>query len=136
MEIEKHEFQADCDRRSVRKQGEILNLSKKNFNVLKLKKFNDEINNFFINGYYSKIWNYVKLHHRSLNEMEELKSSTFDTVARRRLVDDQDTILELTGKIQELWNDCMNDSRDFQDAESIRSAQTCATHLIQFLKEW
>ena len=36
-------------------------------------------------------------HHKSLNEMEELKkflSSTCDTIARRRLVDDQDTILE------------------------------------------
>ena len=41
---------------------------------------------------------------KSLNEMEELKkfqSSTFDTVASRRLVEDQDTILELTAKI---WN--------------------------------
>ena len=60
--------------------------------------------------------NYVKLI-TSLNDMEKLKkfqSSTFDTVARRRLVEDQDTILELTCKIQELQNeiDCMNDSRD------------------------
>ena len=63
---------------------------------------------------------------KNLTEMEELKklqSSTFDTVARRRLVEDQDTILELTGKIQELQNEinCMNDSRDFQDAEPVRS---------------
>ena len=37
--------------------------------------------------------------------------------------EDQDTIIELTGKIQELQNeiDYMNDSRDFQDAESVRS---------------
>ena len=52
---------------------------------------------------------------RSLTEMEELRkfqSSTFDTIARRRLVEDQDTILELTGKIQDLQNEmnCMNDS--------------------------
>ena len=42
-------------------------------------------------------------HHNSLKEMEELKkfqSSTFDTIARRRLAEDQD--LELAGKIQEL----------------------------------
>ena len=62
----------------------------------------------------------------SLDEMEELKkfqSSTFDTIARIKLVEDRDTILELTGKIQDLQNEinCMNDSRDFQDAESIRS---------------
>ena len=69
----------------------------------------------------------------SLNEMEELKkfqSSTFDTIARRRLVEDQDTILELTGKIQDLKHEinCMNDSHDdFQDAESIRSGNSHVT---------
>ena len=71
-------------------------------------------------------------HNKSLTEMEELRkfqSSTFDTVARRRLVEDQDTILELTGKIQELQNEinCMNDSKDFQDAESIRSGNSHVT---------
>ena len=39
----------------------LLSRSKKNFIVLKQKNFNDEINNFFMNGYYSKIRNYVKL---------------------------------------------------------------------------
>ena len=68
-------------------------------------------------------------HEKSLTEMEELKrfqGSTFDTIARRKLVEDQDTVLELTGKIQELQNEinCMNDSRDFQDAESVRSEQS------------
>ena len=60
-------------------------------------------------------------HEKSLNEMEELKrfqGSTFDTISRRKLIEDRDTILELTGKIQELQNEmnCMNDSRDFYDA--------------------
>ena len=71
-------------------------------------------------------------HEKSLNEMEELKKfegSTFDTIARRRLVEDQDTILELIGKIQELQNEinCMNDSRDFPDAESVRSGHSHVT---------
>ena len=39
----------------------LLNLSRKYFIALKLKNFNDEINNFFMNGYHSKIRNYVKL---------------------------------------------------------------------------
>ena len=61
-------------------------------------------------------WDLREVHDKSLNEMEQLKkfqSSTFDTIARRTLVEDQDTILELTGKIQELQNEinCMNDSR-------------------------
>ena len=71
-------------------------------------------------------------HDKTLNEMEELKkfqSSTFDTIARRRLVEDQDTILELTGKIQELQNEvsCMTDSRYFQDAESVHSGNSHIT---------
>ena len=71
-------------------------------------------------------------HHKSLSEMEELKkfqSSTFDTIARRRLVEDQDTILELSGRIQDLQNEisCMNDSKEFQDAESIRSGNSHVT---------
>ena len=65
-------------------------------------------------------------HMRSLNEMEELKrfqGSTFEIFSSRKLIEDRDAILELTAKIQELKNEfhCMNDSRDFQDAESVRS---------------
>ena len=79
-----------------------------------------------MHSYYKQNWDLREAHEKSLNGMEGLKkfqSSTFDTNARRRLVEDQDTTLELIGKIQELQNEvgCMNDSRDFQDAESIRS---------------
>ena len=64
-----------------------------------------------------------------MEELKKFQSSTFDTIARRRLVEDQDTILELTGRIQELQNEinCMNDSRDFQDAESVRSGHSHVT---------
>ena len=57
-----------------------------------------------------------------MEELKKFQSSTFDTMARRRLVEDQDTILELSSRIKELQNEinCMNDSKDFQDAESIR----------------
>ena len=71
-------------------------------------------------------------HQRSLAEMEELRkfqSSTFDTMARRKLIEDQNTILEISGREQELQNEvnCMNDSRDFQDGESIRSGNSHVT---------
>ena len=64
-----------------------------------------------------------------MEELKKFQGSTFDTLARRRLVEDPDTILELTGKIQELQNEinCMNDSRDFQDAESVRSGNSHVT---------
>ena len=71
-------------------------------------------------------------HQRCLTEMEELRkfqSSTFDTLARRKLIEDQNTILELSGRVQELQNEvnCMNDSKDFQDAESVRSGNSHVT---------
>ena len=64
-----------------------------------------------------------------MGELKRLQGSTFDTISKRKLVEDRDTILELTGKIQELQNEinCMNDSRDFQDAESVRSGQSHVT---------
>ena len=64
-----------------------------------------------------------------MKELKRFQGSTFDTIARRKLVEDQDTILELTGNIQELQNEinCMNDSRDFQDAESVRSGHSHVT---------
>ena len=70
-----------------------------------------------------------------MEELKRFQSSTFDTIARRRLVEDQDTILELTGMIQELQNEinCMNDSKDFQDAESVRSGHSHVTsQLVSF----
>ena len=70
-----------------------------------------------------------------MQELKRFQGSTFDTNARRKLVEDQDTILELTGKIQELQNEinCMNDSRNFQDTESVRSGHShVASQLVSF----
>ena len=75
---------------------------------------------------------------QSLNEMEELKrfqGSTFDAFSRTKLIEDRDTILDLTAKIQELQNEVnfMNDSRDFEDAESVRSGQSHVTSQLALL---
>ena len=47
----------------------------------------------------------------------------------RKFVEDQNTILELSCRVQELQNEvnCMNDSEDFQDAESVRSGNSHVT---------
>ena len=65
-------------------------------------------------------------HIRNLCEMEELKrvqESRVEESSRRRLIENQDTINEITARIQELQNEvnCLNDSRDFKDTESGRS---------------
>ena len=83
-----------------------------------------------------KLWrqqmDFREVHQQSLTEMEELRkfqSSIFDTLARRKLIEDQNTIMELPSRVQELQNEvnCMNDSKDFQDAESVRSGNSLVT---------
>ena len=61
-EIQKHEFQADYDRRSIQKLNEMIESQEEKFIVL-IKETNniDEINNFFMNNYWNKIENFVKL---------------------------------------------------------------------------
>ena len=144
-EIKKHELQANYDRRSVQKLSEIVESQQEELHCAQAEELQrrDQLPHAQLLQQNSEL---REVHNKSLNEMEELKkfqSSTFDTNARRRLVEDQDTILELTGKIQELQNEinCMNDSRDFQDAEPVRSGKSHVasrpvhSHLIQFLKE-
>ena len=73
-----------------------------------------------------------EVHQQNLTEMKELRkfqSSTFDELTRQKFIEDQNTIMELSGKLQELQNEvnCMNDSKDFQDAESVRSGNSHVT---------
>ena len=94
--------------------------------LLQEKNNFDEINNFFMSKYQNKNRDLREAQMKSLHEMEDLKrflGSTFDEFSRRRLIDNQDTILELTARIHELQNEenCLKDSRDFKYAESVRS---------------
>ena len=87
---------------------------------------------FYEKSYDDSKWIFREVHQQSLTEMEELRkfqSSTLDTLARRKLIEDQNTILELSGRVQELQNEvnCINDSQDFQDAESVRSGNSHVT---------
>ena len=73
-----------------------------------------------------------EVHQQNLTEMKELQkfqSSTFDTLTRQKFIEDENTIMELSGRLQELQNElnCMNDSKDFQDAESVRSGNSHVT---------
>ena len=72
---------------------------------------------------------FIKKNLTEMKELQKFQSSTFDTLARQKLIEDQKTIMELSGRLQELQNEvnCMNDSKDFQDAESIRSGNSHVT---------
>ena len=108
-EIRKHKFQADCDRRSIQKLNETIESQKEEIHRAqqgeeRLRRDHQLLHEQLL----KQNWDLREAHEKSLSEMEELKrfqGSTFDTIARRRLVEDQDTIIELTGKIQELQNE-------------------------------
>ena len=128
-EIKKHEFQANYDRRSVQKLSKLIESQLEELHRAQAEGLHRRDQQLLHEQLLKQNWDLRDAHEKSHKEMKELKkfqSSTFDTIARRRLVEDQDTVLELTGKIQELQNEinCMNDSRDFQDAESIRSGNS------------
>ena len=132
-EIRKHEFEADYDRRSIPKLNETIESQKEE--ICRAHQGDErrrQDHQLLHEQLLKQNCDLRDAHEKSLCEMEELKrfqGSTFDTIARRKLVEDPDTILELTGKIQELQNEinCMNDSRDFQDAESVRSGHSHVT---------
>ena len=64
-----------------------------------------------------------------MEELQKFQNSTFDEFTKQKFVEDQKIILELSDRLQELQNEinCMNDSKDFQDAESVRSGNSHVT---------
>ena len=71
-----------------------------------------------------------EVHQQSLTEMEELRKfpKFFIRYARKTEAHrgSEHYYMELSGRLQELQNEvnCMNDSKDFQDAESVRSGNS------------
>ena len=104
-EIKKHEFQASYDRKSFHKLSEIIESQQEELHCARAEELQRRDQQLLHEQLLQQNSELREAHQKSLNEMEDLKkfqSSTFDTIARRRLVEDQDTILELTDKIQEL----------------------------------
>ena len=133
--INRHEFQAAYDRRSLLKLGEIVGSQQEELHCTRPEEVQQRDQQLLQEQLLQQNLELRQAHHKSLTELEELKKFQsseelskfyFDTIARRRLVEDQDTILELTGLQNEI--NCLNDSRDFQDAESVRSGTSHVTN--------
>ena len=126
-EIQQHEFQADCDRRSTKKLNEgILSQRGQTCRAHQGHEQHRRDQELLHEQIIATIENFVKIMRKVLmrwKNLSDFKGSTFDSISRRRLIEDRDTFLELIGKIHELLNEinCVNDSRDFQVAESVRS---------------
>ena len=128
-EIQEHEFQADSDWRSIQELNGSIESQRREIDQTlagdeQLRRDQQLLHEQLL----EQNRDLREAHMKTLYEMEELKrvqELRFDEFSRRRMLEDQGTIDELTGRIQELQNEvnCMNDSRDFKDAESVRSWQ-------------
>ena len=107
-EIQKHEFQADYDRRSIQTLSGVIESHRGAHQRNEQHRRDQQL-----------LHEQLFERNRELREVHEkvstkrFQGSTLDGFSRRELVEDRDTILELTAKIQELQNEvnCMNNSR-------------------------
>ena len=125
-QIQRHEFQADSDRRSIQELNGIIESQRREIDHAFAGDEQIRRDQLLLHEQLSEQnRNLREAHMKSLNEMEELKrfqGSAFE-FSRRRMIENQDTILSFTARIQELPKevDCLDDSRDCKDAESVRS---------------
>ena len=126
-EIQQHEFQADSDKRSIQELNGIIESQRREIDHTIASDEQSRRDQLLLQEQLSEQNRDLReTHIKSLHEMEELKrvqELRIDELSRRRLIENQDTINELTDRIQELQNEvnCMNDSRDFKEAQSVRS---------------
>ena len=108
-EIDKHEFQADSDKIRIQELSGIIESQRREIDHnLACDEQLRRDQQLLHEQLSEQNWDLREAHMKSLNEMEELKrfqGSTFDEFSMKRLIEDRDTILELTAKIQELQNE-------------------------------
>ena len=107
-EIRRYKFQADYDRRCMQKLSKTIESQQEVLHRAQAEELHRRDQQLLHEQFLKQNWDLREAHEKSHKEMEELKkfqSSLFDTIARRKLVEDRDTILELTGKIQELQDE-------------------------------
>ena len=99
-EIQKHGFQADSDRRSIPKLNGVIESQRDEINRALAGDDQLRRDQQLLHEQVSEQNRDLReAHMKSLNEMEELKrvqGSTFGEFSRRRLIEDRDTINELT----------------------------------------
>ena len=83
-EIRKHEFQADCDRRSIQKLNETIESEQEELHRAQAEERRRQDHQLLHEQLLKQNWDLREAREKSLNEMEELwkfQSSTFDTIA-------------------------------------------------------
>ena len=100
--IDKHEFQAAYDRRSLLKLGENVDSQQEELHLARVEEVQQRDQQLLHGQLLQQNLELREVQQRSLTEMQELRkfqSSTLDTIARRKLVEDQNTFLGLSGRI-------------------------------------
>ena len=90
-EFERHEFQANCDRRRFQNLNETIESQQEELHRAQAEELHRRDQQLLHEQLLKQNWDLRDAHDQSLKEMEELKkfqSSTFNTIARRRLVED------------------------------------------------
>ena len=101
-EIQKHEFLADYDRKQIQKLNEVIKSQRGEiYRAHQEDEQHRRDQQLLHEQLLEQNRELREADERSLNEMEGLKrfqGSTFDKISTRRLIENRDTILELTGK--------------------------------------
>ena len=115
LDKQEEQIRAECQtrinkhadhRRNLLKLGEIVDSQPEELHLARAEELQQRDQQLLQGQLLQQNLELGEAHQRSLSEMEELwefQSSTFDTVARRKLVEDQNTILELSGRILFRW---------------------------------
>ena len=126
-EIQKHELQAESDRRRIQEFTGIIDSQRMEMDHTVTGCDQSRRDQLLLQEELSEQNRALReTCIRNMRDMEELREShvlKVEELSRRKLTEDQNTIMELRARIQELQNEinCMNDSRDFKDAELVRS---------------
>ena len=128
-EIQKHELQAESNKRIIQELTGIIDSQRMEIDHTITGCEQSRRDQLLLQEELSEQNRYLReTRIESLHEMEELKrfqELRVDEFSRRRLIENLDTVNELTARNQEVQNEanCMNDSREFKNAESVRSGQ-------------
>ena len=126
-EIQKHELQPESDRRCIQELTGIIDCQRMEIDHTITGCEQSRRDQLLLQDELSEQHRDLReTRIRNMRDMEELQERhvlKVEELSRRKLTEDQNTIMELRAKTQEFQNEvnCTSDSRDFKDAESVRS---------------
>ena len=121
-EVHTHEFQADSDCGNFQELNGIIESQRREHDHTIASDEQLRRDQLLLQEQPSEQNRDLREAHHEMEEFKRVQELRIDEFSRR-LFENQDTIHELTARIRELQNEvnCMNDSREFLDAEPVRS---------------